>query len=51
MIKWEKFSGYVMLEQRENIWIVGLKFTLNYNLKENFYNMMYCWYLTLEKDV
>ncbi|XP_039224664.1 signal-regulatory protein beta-1-like [Crotalus tigris] len=30
-----------MLEQRENLWMKGLRFTPNYNLKENVYDMMY----------
>ena len=33
----------------ENIRNKGLKFTLNYNFKENFYKIMYHWYLTPDK--
>ena len=50
MIKWAKIFGYnIQMEQWENMWLKGLKCTLYYNLKENFYKMMYRWYMSLEK--
>uniref|UniRef100_A0A2D4G001 Uncharacterized protein n=1 Tax=Micrurus corallinus TaxID=54390 RepID=A0A2D4G001_MICCO len=50
MIQWAKNFGYNrMLERWENMWTKSLKFTLNYNVKEKFYKMMYRWYLTPDK--
>lgn len=44
MTKWAKYFGHnILMEQWENI--KRLKFTLCHNLKENFYKMMYIWYV------
>lgn len=32
-----------MFDQYEYMWSKELKFILNYNLKENFYKMIYLW--------
>ena len=34
------------MEEWENMWGNGLKFTLCTNLKENFYKMMYRWHMS-----
>lgn len=44
MIKWAK-----KLKQSWANGRVGLKFTLNYNLKRPFINLQDCWYMTLHK--
>ena len=50
MVKWARNIGHnIMLNQWERMWSKGLKFTLSYNLKENFYKMMFRWYLTPNK--
>lgn len=50
MIKWAKTFGHnIEMEQLENMWLKGLKFTLSSSLKQNFYKMMYCWYLSPDK--
>lgn len=47
MVKWAKFFGYnIQIDQWERMWLKGLKFSLSYNLKENFLEMMYHWYMT-----
>lgn len=50
MIKWAKILviTYTM-EQWENMQMKELKFTLCYNLKDNFYKRMYHWYLSPQK--
>lgn len=41
--KKDKTFGYdILLDQWENTWKKGLKFMLNFNLKEHFYKMMNC---------
>lgn len=46
MMKWAKID---MLEPWENMQKKILKFTLKYNLKENFYKIMYHGYMTPHK--
>lgn len=42
MVKWAKIFGYnIQIDQWERMWLKGLKFSLSYNLKENFLEMMY----------
>ena len=41
MVKWARNLGYnIMMSQWEKMWTKPLKFTLNYNLKENFYKVV-----------
>lgn len=37
------------MEQKGNVWAEILKFTLSSSFKKNFYKMMYCGYMSLEK--
>lgn len=38
----------IQMDQWESIWLKGLKFTLSYNLTENFFKMMFHWYMPPE---
>lgn len=40
----------IKIKEQDYMFMKGLKFTLCYHLKENFYKIMYRWYLSLEKN-
>lgn len=50
MVKRAKNFDYnSQMDQLESMWLKGLKFTLPYNLKENFFTMMYHMYMKPNK--
>lgn len=47
MIQWAiNVTHEILVEQWEKGWHKGMKFTLDINLKENFYKVIYSWYMT-----